>query len=182
MEEQAIRFGLLPISNVGMQAVKAILKGRIEKTILDLFQLVVQLYPELSKKALESLIKAGACDHFGEDRATLLATVDDAIEFAQKIKEFQEETAGLFKLDLEAPDYQKVEPYTDYERLEFEKEVLGFYLSGHPLERYEQTLRSKGRITIREALAHSGKLLLQERSSRLNELERKKVMQWLLRH
>ncbi|MFA9457156.1 DNA polymerase III subunit alpha [Halalkalibacter sp. AB-rgal2] len=174
IEEQSIRFGLLPISHIGVQAAKEIMTIRNKKKINDLFQLTIELYPSLSKKALESLIKAGALDYMDEDRAVLLASVDDSIEFAQNVKEFQEETEGLFTLDMEAPLYQQVEPFTEHERLEFEKEVLGFYLSGHPLEKYGEKLASIGRVTIIEAFTKVGSVILAGKVESIKRIRTKK--------
>jgi len=152
IEEKGIRFGLLPIAHVGFQAAKYVVEKR-DTTIADLFSLAVKLDPKIvNKKAIENMIKAGAMDEFGENRATLLYAVEEAVRFASEVNSFQEETEGLFTLDIQPPTYRTLEPLSDQEKLDYEKEALGFYLSGHPIEAYTKVLASNGRITINEAL------------------------------
>jgi DNA polymerase-3 subunit alpha len=92
------------------------------------------------------LIKAGAFDFTGVDRGVMLASVDKALQM-QKSKE--KKIAGqnsLFALMGNAPkpkaNYEKAEPLTEKEKLQYEKEVLGFYISGHPLKAYEKELKN----------------------------------------
>jgi len=104
----------------------------------------------MNKRVIESLIKAGALDSFGR-RAQLMASVDKAIERAQKAQ--RDEAAGqsgLFGLfDADAPasaspadDLPNVPDWEEALRLQSEKEVLGFFVSGHPLDRYAEKLRN----------------------------------------
>ncbi|MBP3949751.1 DNA polymerase III subunit alpha [Bacillus suaedae] len=159
IEGKSIRFGLLPIAHVGMQAVKEILMKRKQNKLDDLFHFTLHVGAGVTKKVIESLIKAGAMDEFGEDRAVLLYSVDSAVQFAQSVKQFQQETEGLFTLDVQVPDYDKgIPPFSDQEKLEFEKEALGFYLSGHPIEPYFEQLKKLGRVTIKQAFVHSGQI------------------------
>ncbi|NEU29885.1 DNA polymerase III subunit alpha [bacterium LRH843] len=153
IEEGAIRFGLLAINHVGVHAAEAIIKERKVKPINDLFSFAVRFnLKTVNKKTIEQLIKAGAMDEFGEDRATLLFSIDVAMEFASTVKQFQEETAGLFTLDVETPGYEQAEPLFIHEKLELEKEAFGFYLSGHPIESYEAKLAAVGRTPIHDAI------------------------------
>ncbi|ARK31706.1 DNA polymerase III subunit alpha [Halalkalibacter krulwichiae] len=153
IEENSIRFGLLPISHVGLPAARLIVEENKKEAFNDLFRFVVRINSKVvNKKAIENLIKAGAMDEFGVDRATMLYAVEEAIGFAQEVNSFQDETEGLFTLDIQPPSYREVEPLQIQEKLDFEKEALGFYLSGHPIEMWKAQLEKVGRKTIQNAL------------------------------
>ncbi|MFC0557919.1 DNA polymerase III subunit alpha [Halalkalibacter alkalisediminis] len=157
IEDQGIRFGLLPIAHVGLQAARQIVQEGRKEAFTDLFSFAVRVdQKNVNKKALENLIKAGAMDEFEEDRATLLYAVEEAVRFASEVNSFQNETEGLFTLDLQPPNYRQVEPLLPQEKLDFEKEVLGFYLSGHPIEEWKGKLQDVGRLTVDEALTKQG--------------------------
>ncbi|GAE28106.1 DNA polymerase III alpha subunit [Halalkalibacter wakoensis JCM 9140] len=99
IEEEGIRFGLLPISHVGLQAAKWIVETRKHEPYKDLFQFAVKMNQKIvNKKAMEQLIKAGAMDEFLQDRATLLYSVEEAIQFATEVNSFQDETEGYLHL------------------------------------------------------------------------------------
>jgi DNA polymerase-3 subunit alpha len=144
----SIRFGLTAIKNVGEAAIESVLAARGK---LGRFDTLVQFCENvdlrlLNKRVIESLIKAGACDSLGARRTQHMALLDRAMELGQKR---QRETSsgqhGLFMGDaglappppLELPD---VPDWTEAERLAGEKEVLGFYVTGHPLEKYMSRL------------------------------------------
>jgi DNA polymerase-3 subunit alpha len=153
IEEDGIRFGLLPIAHIGVPAAKLIAEENKKEAFSDLFSFAVRMDQKIvNKKAIENLIKAGAMDEFGEDRATLLYAVEEAIGFAAEVNSFQDETEGLFTLDLQPPSYRKVDSLTPQEKLDYEKEALGFYLSGHPIEAWAGPLQAMGRMTIQDAL------------------------------
>ncbi|MBH5317241.1 DNA polymerase III subunit alpha [Paenibacillus sp. GSMTC-2017] len=142
---QAIRFGLASIKNVGSQAIDAILKERQEKpfeSLLD-FSKRVDLRV-VNKRVMESLIQAGACDSLPGHRAQLLGALDETVEVAQKWRkereELQIEMFGFEEVqnwDVELPD---IRPFTTAQKLDFEKDLLGMYLSGHPLDAVETQL------------------------------------------
>lgn len=157
LEQSAIRFGLLPVAHVGVKAVQAILTERQRKPFSDLFDFVVRVDTKLvNKKAIEQLIKAGALDEFAEDRATLLHSLQAAFDFAGTVKSFQEETDGLFTVEVPPPEYESATPLTVQEKLDMEREALGFYLSSHPVEIYKDKLEGMGRRTLSGALAVKG--------------------------
>ncbi len=159
----AIRFGLTAIKNVGGNAIESILEVRrgleaaganftsfwefCEKVDLRL----------LNKRVIESLIKAGALDGMGT-RAQLTAAVDRAMERGQKAqKDAAQGQHGLFGLFNEAPargngsgsgsgDLPNVPEWEEKQRLDGEKEVLGFFVSGHPLDKYAEKLRNLSRV------------------------------------
>ncbi|WP_457624731.1 DNA polymerase III subunit alpha, partial [Persephonella sp.] len=147
-----IRFGLARIKNVGEQSARDIVEER-EKAgdYRDIFDISERLdSKKLNKRVLEALIKAGAFDFTGVDRGVMLASVDRALSAGQKAREQkasgQSSLLGLIEMDTQpVVTYEKAEPLTEKQRLHFEKEVLGFYLSGHPLKAYEKEL--KGYVT-----------------------------------
>src|SRR5580658_8844213 len=159
----AIRFGLAAVKNVGGNAIDSILKARAEaggrfKSFWEFCEKVdLRL---MNKRVIESLIKAGALDSLGT-RGQLYAAVDKAMERAQKTQRDAEQgQSGLFGLFDETPargrDADSLPPAPDWEetvRLANEKEVLGFFVSGHPLDKYAEKLRNlAGVITTAEAL------------------------------
>jgi DNA polymerase-3 subunit alpha len=163
-EGEAIRFGLAAVKNVGGNAIESILSAREEvggrfKSIWEFCEKVDLRV--MNKRVIESLIKAGALDSMGK-RGPLMAAVDKAMEQAQKAqKDLAQGQAGLFGLFDEGPkvgrggadDLPKVPDWEEGERLANEKEVLGFFVSGHPLDKYAEKLRNLvGVISVAEAL------------------------------
>ena len=166
-EGKAIRFGLAAVKNVGGNAIDSIMKAREEaggrfKSIWEFCEKVdLRL---MNKRVIESLIKAGALDSLGK-RGPLMAAVDKAMERAQKAqRDAAQGQTGLFGLFNEAPtpgrdgassvdDLPRVADWEEGERLANEKEVLGFFVSGHPLDKYAEKLRNlPGVISTAEAL------------------------------
>ncbi|MGH7312940.1 MAG: OB-fold nucleic acid binding domain-containing protein, partial [Candidatus Rokuibacteriota bacterium] len=150
---QAIRFGLAAIKNVGEAAMESILATREKDGSfqgLEDFCARVDLRL-VNRRVLESLIKAGAFDSLGLSRAHLMTTVDAALEAGQRRqRERVEGQASFFDLLPAAAATPRPEPvavvpeWDADERLAFEKEVLGFYISGHPLARYGSVVESLG--------------------------------------
>ncbi len=162
----AIRFGLTAIKNVGGNAIESILsvrRGLEEKGagFASFWEFCEKVDLRLlNKRVLESLIKAGAFDSMGT-RAQLAAAVDKAIERGQKAqKDAEQGQHGLFGLFNEPSgnghgrdDLPRVPDWEEKDRLNAEKEVLGFFVSGHPLDRYAEKLRNLSNIkTTAEAL------------------------------
>ncbi|PWA11121.1 DNA polymerase III subunit alpha [Pueribacillus theae] len=141
MDKGGIQFGLLAIKNVGLQAINEIIKNRRQLgDYKDLFDLCRRVsLKNVNKRTLESLILSGAFDEFGVERGSLLATLDDALEDAEK-EQKNANQIGFFKPDESGFTYVDVPPLSEDERLAHEKEVFGFYLSGHPLQRYSNLL------------------------------------------
>ena len=159
---QSIRFGLAAVKNVGGNAIESILKARAEAggrfhTIWEFCEKVDLRV--MNKRVLESLIKAGALDSLGK-RAPLMAAVDKAMERGQKAqRDAAQGQSGLFGLFDEGPktvsvdDLPRVADWEESERLANEKDVLGFFVSGHPLDKYAEKLRNLvGVIPVAEAL------------------------------
>ena len=145
---EAIRFGLAAVKNVGHNAIESIVAARKEagefKSIFEFCE-KVDLHL-LNKRVMESLIKSGAMDRLGR-RAQLMAVVDNAMEHAQKTQKDaalgQHGLFGVFQQD-DAPQAEKPLPnipdWDEHQRLGHEKEILGFFITGHPLEKYREKL------------------------------------------
>jgi DNA polymerase III subunit alpha len=152
----AIRFGLAAIKNVGHNAIESIIRARGELQeagkpgFASLWEFCEKVDLRLmNKRVLESLCKAGALDAFGK-RSQVMAAIDKAMERAQKSQRdaaagqhglfgmFDEPAAGAANDDAlpAAPEWD------EHTRLANEKDVLGFFVSGHPLDRYREKLRN----------------------------------------
>jgi len=160
---EAIRFGLAAVKNVGGNAIESIIKARKDaggrfKSFWEFCEKVDLRV--MNKRVIESLIKAGALDSLGT-RGQLNAAIDKAMERAQKAqRDLEQGQSGLFGLFDDAPlrgqNMDALPPAPDWEegeRLANEKEVLGFFVSGHPLDKYAEKIRNlSGVITTAEAL------------------------------
>src|SRR5882724_6653530 len=146
--KMAIRYGLAAIKNVGEAAMEMSIQDREragEYTSLEDFcgRIGTRI---ANRKMLESLIKAGAFDFVGRDRADLLACIDESLSCAAAAQ--RDRTVGqvsLFDEETHAATTRKriVTPWSDHEKLSYEKELLGFYVSGHPLDAYADLFASK---------------------------------------
>ncbi|WP_010272076.1 DNA polymerase III subunit alpha [Paenibacillus senegalensis] len=144
----AIRFGLAAVKNVGYQAIEAIRKARSEKPFADLLDFCRRIdLRSCNKRVIESLIQSGAFESLPGHQAQLYAVLDEVVEAAAKWKKESEELQlHLFGFDEEANwtiDYPELPVYSQMQRLELEKELLGLYLSGHPLDQYAERLRKE---------------------------------------
>lgn len=144
-----IRFGLLAIKNVGSSIVDAIVEGRRGRDIDNLYDFIKSIEPsELNKKAIECLIKAGAMDEFTQNRAALLAISEDAVGAAQSsARRVSKDQISLFQLDSDimedvktAPELPNIQNFDKAHLLSMEKEMMGVYLSGHPLDKYRDLI------------------------------------------
>jgi DNA polymerase-3 subunit alpha len=146
---KGIRFGLGAIKNLGPNAVEAIRAARDQ---LGRFRSIYEFcehvdLSSLNRRMIESLIRAGAMDSLEGTRAQLFAAVEGAIEAGQRVwRDRWSGQAGLFA-DLAAEEaladkpLPQVPDWTSREKLMGEKEVLGFYVTGHPLDHYEDKIR-----------------------------------------
>src|SRR5262249_5739840 len=147
--ENAIRFGLAAVKNVGRTAIDSIIAARKQvgrfRSIFEFCEKVdLRL---LNKRVMESLIKSGAMDAFGY-RAQVMAVVDKAGESAPESlsrgAQSEHECFGCFREDEPSQaDTERLPPvpeWDEHQRLACEKEVLGFFITGHPLEKYRDKL------------------------------------------
>lgn len=151
-DREVIRFGLAAIKGVGEVAVQSILdarkKGGKFKSLEDMCERVDGR--TVNRKVLEALIKSGACDCFGETRATLYARIDRVLARAAGIiadrQRGQNTLFGMFEEQAEQkPEPEKQLPeWPQSELLAYEKELLGFYVSGHPLTPFSSLIERFG--------------------------------------
>jgi DNA polymerase III subunit alpha len=166
---KAIRFGLAAIKGLGSSAVQMIISAREEgspfRSIYDFAERVDQR--AVNRRVLESLIKSGAFDGAAPNRASMMAVLDKAIEYgARAQRDKLSGQTGLFAdamtAAVEEPALPSVPPWSKKESLALEKEALGFYASGHPLEDYAEAIKGLTRFdngNIEEA-AHGDQVAL----------------------
>ncbi len=157
--DRAIRFGMAAIKNVGEGAVESVLAIRAEtgpfKSFFD-FCRRVDLH-KVNKRMLEGLIKTGAFDSTSAKRAQLMAVMDQAVEdgaAAQRERDlgqtsiFGDEHSGPdTSATLAAPPLPAIAEWDQAQRLKYERELTGFYITAHPLTRYEATLKALSTAT-----------------------------------
>jgi DNA polymerase-3 subunit alpha len=158
----AIRFGLAAVKNVGGNAIESIVAARkkLGRTLRSLYEFCEEVDLRLlNKRVLESLIKSGAMDSFGR-RAQLMQVLDKAIDRAQKTQRDEESGQhGLFGVFAEeaAPAENEALPnvpdWDEHTRLAAEKEILGFFITGHPLEKYKDKLKDLGALSTEDIAA-----------------------------
>jgi DNA polymerase III alpha subunit len=153
-----ILFGLAGIKGVGQGAVEAIIEARKEKPFEDLFDFCQRAGSgKVNKRVIESLIKCGALDNCGgAPREKLLAALEDALLVGQRSRQKkQANSASLFETVAPPPkkerDWPAADELTEPERLSFEKELLGFYVSGHPLDKYLSAMAAIRTCPLSEA-------------------------------
>lgn len=171
--KKAIRFGLSAVKNVGIPGVKAIVSEREHNglfTSLDDFAQRTVAIGEVNKRMVESLIKAGAFDFTGFSRKSLLNGYEAVLDGAANRS--KNSLAGQFSLfdnmavsqEVQLQTIHEIGEYPQLQLLMLEKEMLGVYLSGHPLERYRRAIKKLGfdlsRITVETD--ESGESILNE--------------------
>ena len=147
-----IRYGLGAVKGSGQSAIEAIIAARGDGPFKDLFDFAKRVDKrQINRRTVDSLIRAGAFDCFGVDRAILQATVGLAWENAEQLDAAANQVSlfGGDDSDLETPlEYVQVRPWSDKQRLTEEKTALGFYLSGHLFDAYEKEVRQFVRTKI----------------------------------
>jgi len=150
-----IRYGLGGVKGAGQGAIEAIIAAREEGgKFKDLFDFCKRVdKKQINRRTIESLIRAGAMDAFGVDRAVLLASVAFAMEAAGQAAAAANQVSlfGGDDSDLIAPpDYVKATPWTDRQKLAEEKIALGYYLSGHMFDSYAQEVRRFAKTKLKD--------------------------------
>jgi len=155
-----IRFGLVAVKNVGEGAIESIIETRSRVRFESLFDFCEHVdMKKVNKRVIESLIKCGAFDATGAKRSQMMAALEDAIEYGQRVqKEKNDPQMGLFDVgektvSINTPDIPNIQEWDEKQLLTYEKESLGFYISGHPLGRFEDVLdkfTNADAITIKE--------------------------------
>jgi DNA polymerase-3 subunit alpha len=168
IEGNSIRFGLSAIKGIGEKAIEAIIKSRKKtgefSSVKD-FLVNIDLFA-VNKGALESLIKSGAFNCLSPVRASLFNSIDLMIDTARQLQHNMSTGQGSLFDAPEAdgtPNESEIElipcePWTDTVRLHFEKDVLGLFLSGHPLEKHQKEIKMFSSVTTSSiTVDHSGK-------------------------
>ncbi|QQK81109.1 DNA polymerase III subunit alpha [Salicibibacter cibi] len=147
-EEKGVRFPLQIITQVGRQVSGKLIRERnksgVFQTFIDFCARTAHL--PVNRRMLANLIKAGAFDDLHSDRAKLLVSIDRALEFV----DFEQDLGQLFERgsgDFRYADTTPLSPETCYM---YEKEVTGFYLSGHPLDQYEHLIAIRSPLALAE--------------------------------
>ena len=168
-----IRFGLAGVKNVGEKAVEVILESRAKDGPFDsLFEFCRRVdMTAVNRRVIESLIKCGAFDSTQVSRARMSGALDDAMKAGQAYQRDQASNQiDIFSM-LGAPtkaakkageSYPPVTEWSQQEGLAFEKEALGFYITGHPLDKYERLLKkiTNGTVATVKERAQSGEFRL----------------------
>ncbi|WP_128894689.1 DNA polymerase III subunit alpha [Longirhabdus pacifica] len=144
-ETLAIRVGLAALKNVGTTAIQVILKERAEGQFTSLLDFCMRIdLKSCNKRVIESLILCGAFDGFEGHRAQFIAGLDEVMELATKWKKEQQDMQlHLFGFDVQSNmtlDLPEVKPFSQAEQGEAEFDIIGLYLSGHPLDHYDSLL------------------------------------------
>ncbi|MBK2000892.1 DNA polymerase III subunit alpha [Campylobacter sp. 2018MI35] len=146
--KDAIVYGLGAIKSVGIPAVENLIEARESGEFKDINDFLGKIEPsKINKRALESLIKAGAFDEFGYTRKCLFDNLENLSEGSRKMAEVRKNAASsLFGEEelssgLQANFIVKNDEFEIMEKLDFEKEILGIYVSGHPLDRFYEEFK-----------------------------------------
>jgi DNA polymerase-3 subunit alpha len=156
-ENGKIRFGLLAIKNVGEHISRTIIEERISRgQFKDFRDFLTRIqHKDLNKKSLESLIKSGAIDSLNIERNQALQNIDDILRFTSTIRKtaLAQNNGSLFgpQTPTAVLKLKSVPPATPQEKLTWEKELLGFYLSDHPLNIHKERISKAGVKSIEEA-------------------------------
>ncbi len=160
VENGEIIFGMSAIKNVGIKAIKEIM--RVNKDLERQFKSIYDFCSNVdtrivNKRALEGLVLAGAFDKVKGHRSQNFAVIEDALQFGNKVqKSNDQQTESLFDdsdetLEIHEPDLPDIEPWEPKIRLAEERKVLGFYLSDHPLRKFENEYYSFANVHLGEA-------------------------------
>jgi DNA polymerase-3 subunit alpha len=168
VSEDAIRFGLSAVKNVGITAIEAIISARIKGgKFTSLFDFCERVdLRVVNKKVIESLIKSGAFDSLKFRRSQLMSILERAMELAQGLQRernkgqlsFFDRNREIFNYD-EKISIPQIKEWPKAQLLSFEKELLGFYVTGHPLMKYEKImkfLKLNGSKEIRDSNIEEG--------------------------
>jgi DNA polymerase-3 subunit alpha len=147
IEDGNIRFGLAAIKNVGVQAIRRILEEREKRPFTDFPDFCLRVDQRVcNRRVLEALIRSGAMDGLYSNRAALLASLDEVVDWAQRTRRQSED--GQIDFLTEGQEKAKtphvareIADFEPKEKLLQEKELLGLYLSGHPLDEYQDVCR-----------------------------------------
>jgi len=144
--DEVVMFGMGAVKGAGDIAINTMLEAREEGVFKDLSDFVSRIdSSKVNKKVIESLIKAGAFDSFGYSRKSLLSQIEEIVDTAKRAGDAKKNAVGSLFGDGEEMtsvtlELNRLDEFEPMEILEMEKESLGFYVSGHPLDKYRETL------------------------------------------
>ena len=152
---EAVRFGLGAVKGVGSKAIEAILAARESGPFTTLHDVCLRVRSQqVNRRVVESLVACGALDSLGRNRARLMAALDDVLRWAQvRADEASSPQLGLFgggagpAPAMAPPPLPDAPVWKPDEELRREREVLGFFITGHPLDRYERDLKKFTNVT-----------------------------------
>lgn len=157
-DDKTIVYGLGAIKGVGEQAMQSVIDSRRQFGLYtDLFDFCHRIdLKKINKRTLEALIRAGALDCLGIERASLMAQLPEAVQAAEQARSNRE--SGIMDLFGEVEEVQRkpakpVKPWSDEVRLKGEKDTLGLYLTGHPIDVYRQELKAFIPVKLNEITA-----------------------------
>ena len=184
-KNNSIRFGLGSIKNVGLAAVDSIVKEReTNGHYKDFTDFCERIYGEsVNKKCIESLIKAGAFDNLGKTRKTLIASFENIIDMiADANNKAYSGQVTMFDIGNDNEEMQKMkytytefEEYSEKEMLSMEKEMLGIYISGHPLEKFRKQIEEVSTVNIME-LKEANEEVAENRETNIKDGQRIKIV------
>ncbi len=156
VEDNAIRFGLSVVKNVGRSFIQRIVKEREENgEFLGFSDFISRMIDkDINKRAVESLIMCGAFDSFGIKRAQLMAVYEDVIN-SEGVSKKGNVSGQITLFDEETPeeiDFPNINEFSNRELLKMEKKTIGMYLSGHPCEEYSDKISKITKFTIGDVL------------------------------
>ena len=158
VENTHIRVGLMAIKGIGYETVQEIMKARENRPFTDLFDFCLRV--SIKRNALETLILAGTFDETYNNRASLLASIDQALTRAELFGDLAGQT-NLFSEQMNLkPDYTKIEDFSQIQRLADEKDLLHMYVTSHPIKQYRTKLSLQKFVSLHRAmlLAHNEKV------------------------
>lgn len=142
-----IRFGLAAVKNVGENAIESIVAARNDGKFSSQFEFCERVdLKKVNKRVIEGLIKCGAFDSTEAFRSRMMASLEDCVDYGQRLqKEKADPQISLFDLKadqfaINLPNMSEIDEWDEKQLLAFEKESLGFYITGHPLSEYEDIL------------------------------------------
>jgi len=159
VEDGKIRFGMSAIKNVGISAVEEIISSRnlLGRNFTSIFDFCANVDTRIvNKRTLEGLVLAGSFDSITNNRAQMFATVENALEFGHKTRNSTLVAENSLFGDIEEdvkisePELPNIQPWSYEERLAREREVIGFYVTGHPLSKFEFEYKNFANIHLGE--------------------------------
>ncbi len=153
-----IRFGLMAVKNIGRAFITNIIQERRNGEYTSFYDFCKRVHSrDMNKRAVESLIKCGALDNLGANRKQMLYSLDGLMDaLVRNKKENLSGQLDLFGMNVEdtADEYEmkQIDDFSENEKLKMEKEIVGIYLSGHPIAEYENAVRRLAADSINDIL------------------------------